>query len=127
VSTTPCHREAVLTPPLVARAPAYDGEYYTPSLRLAFGYALAATHKRAQAVSGPPQSLIRSLEVSGSQPDLLTPGTKGGPRSSLSDIRRVSLRERDVARAKTTEMEPHPVHVFPTAEHGEEIFFFKGY
>ncbi len=34
---------------------------------------LAATHKRAQTVSGPPQSPNRSLEISGSQTDLLTP------------------------------------------------------
>jgi hypothetical protein len=33
---------------------------------------LLATHKRAQTVSGPPQSPTRSLEVSGSQTDLLT-------------------------------------------------------
>ena len=34
---------------------------------------LLATHKRAEAVSGPPQSPTRSLKVSGSQTDLLTP------------------------------------------------------
>jgi hypothetical protein len=31
---------------------------------------LSATHKRAQTVSGPPQSPIRSREVSGSQDDI---------------------------------------------------------
>ena len=39
-------------------APAYGGEYYTP-LWTAF-----LEHKRAQTVSGPPQSQTRSLEVS---------------------------------------------------------------
>ena len=34
-----------VTPPLGARGPAYGGEYYTPTLRLA---RLSATHKRAQ-------------------------------------------------------------------------------
>jgi len=40
-------------------------------------HALAATHKRVQTVSGPPQSPIRSLEVSLSQTDLLTPWHDG--------------------------------------------------
>ena len=51
----------------------------------------------------------------------------GGPGSSLSDIRRISLegkgrRTQDEtrvtchAREKTTGIEPHPAHVFPTAE-----------
>ena len=39
VSTTPCR----VTPPLRARAPAYDGEYYTPTLRLAMWHAFAVT------------------------------------------------------------------------------------
>jgi len=39
VSTTPCR----VTPPLRARAPAYDGEYYTPTLRLAMWHAFADT------------------------------------------------------------------------------------
>jgi hypothetical protein len=38
---------------------------------------LAAKQKRAQTASGPPQSPIRSLEISGSQTDLLTPWYKG--------------------------------------------------
>ena len=65
-----------MTPPLGARGPAYDGEYYPHS---PFGLVarLSATHKRAQTVSGPPQSPTRSLEVSGSQTDLLTPWYKG--------------------------------------------------
>jgi hypothetical protein len=58
-----------------------DGEYYTPTLPLALWHALTATHKRAQTVSGPSQSLIHSLEVSGSQTGLLNPGTKGGSDS----------------------------------------------
>ena len=37
VSQTPCR----VTPPLRARAPAYDGEYYTPTLRLAMWHAFA--------------------------------------------------------------------------------------
>jgi len=36
VSTTPCR----VTPPLGARAPAYDSDYYTPTLRLALWHAL---------------------------------------------------------------------------------------
>ncbi len=38
---------------------------------------LSATHKRAQTVSGPPQSPNRSLEGSGSQTDPLTPWYNG--------------------------------------------------
>jgi len=38
---------------------------------------LSATHERAQTVSGPPQSPTRSLEVSGSQTDPLTPCYNG--------------------------------------------------
>ena len=49
MSTTPCR----VTPPLGARAPAHDGEYYTPTLRLA----------RAQTSIGPSQSPSRSLET----------------------------------------------------------------
>jgi hypothetical protein len=79
-----------VTPPLRARAPAYDGEYYTSTLRLALWHAFRH-HTRGPKPSPVSQSPIRSLEVSGSQTDLLTPGTKGGPRSSLSDIRRFSL------------------------------------
>ena len=55
---------------------------------------LSATHKRAQTVSGPPQSLTRSNEVSGSQTDPLTPwynGRAGIMPSAPSHIRRVSL------------------------------------
>jgi len=37
---------------------------------------LSATHKRAQTVSGPPQSPTRSLEVSGFQTNLLNPWYK---------------------------------------------------
>ena len=61
--------------------------YYTPLSPFGLVARLSATHKRAQTVSGPPQSPIRSLEVSGSQTDLLTPL-----------------------------VESHPAHVFPTAE-----------
>ena len=70
-----------MTPPLGARAPAYDGKYYTSTFGPGFGLVtvarLAAKQKRAQTASGPPQSPIRSLEISGSQTDLLTPWYKG--------------------------------------------------
>ena len=39
LSTTPCR----VTPSLGAQARAYDGEYYTPTLRLAMLHALAGT------------------------------------------------------------------------------------
>ena len=70
--------------PLVRR----DGEYYTPTLRLAMWPAWrVGKHKGAQTVIGPSQAPSRSLEtarlvgcvlrpgakISGSQPDLLTP------------------------------------------------------
>jgi hypothetical protein len=50
---------------------------------------LSATHKRAQTVSGLPQSLTRSFEVSGSQTDLLTPWCLAPP------LERERERERD--------------------------------
>ena len=43
---------------------------------------LAAAHEKAQTVSGPPQSPIRSLEVSESQTDLLTLGHAGAKHPS---------------------------------------------
>jgi hypothetical protein len=57
---------------------------------------LSATHKRAQTVSGPPQSPTRSLEVSGSQTDPMTPWYNGraGIRESEREKR---VRERESA------------------------------
>jgi hypothetical protein len=66
-----------VTPPLGARAPAYDGKHYTSTLGFGLVARLAAKQKRTQTASGPPQSPIRSLEISGSQTDLLTPWYKG--------------------------------------------------
>jgi hypothetical protein len=43
--------------------------------------------KRAQIVSGPPQSPTRSLEVSGSQTDHLTPWYNGRAGITLSRMR----------------------------------------
>ena len=55
---------------------------------------LSATHKRAQTVSGPPQSPTCSLEVSGSQTDLLTPSYAGprAPRGGVTRKRRCTYR-----------------------------------
>jgi hypothetical protein len=55
---------------------AYDGEYNTPTLRLALWHAFRLHTRGPRPSSGPPQSPIRSLEVSGSpnrSPDLLRP------------------------------------------------------
>ncbi len=65
-----------MTPPLGARGPAYGGEYYTPTLRLALWHVFLQ-HTRAQTVSGPPQSPTRSLEGLGSQTDPPTPWYNG--------------------------------------------------
>jgi len=75
-------------------------------------------------VSGPPQSPIRSLEVSGSQTDLLV--QRAGRDHPFPIFAGSPWRERDVARRmrhgwpafpgkKTTGIEPHPAHAFPTA------------
>ena len=107
-STTPCR----VTSPLGSRGPAYDSEYYTPTLRLAGGtpgvhVPLCVSSRsgqwhawRARGSSnirlsvpvtkpllrdGAPRGtcLRPGAEISGSQTDLSTPGTTGGPRSSL--------------------------------------------
>ena len=65
-----------VTPPLGTRGPTgHGGEYYTPTLRLALWHAFRQ-HTRGN-VSGPPQSPTRSVEVSGSQTDPLTPWYNG--------------------------------------------------
>ena len=81
ISTTPCR----VTPPLGARAPAYDGECYSPTLRVA----MCVTPLRTQGGSDRQRSvpitwplpgdaprgtcLRPGAKVSGSQTDLLTP------------------------------------------------------
>jgi hypothetical protein len=61
VSTTPCR----VTPPLGARAPAYDGECYTPTLRLAMWHALADTRglRLQRSVPNTHKIGIRSCEI----------------------------------------------------------------
>ena len=59
VSTTPCR----VTPPLGARAPAYDGECYTSTLRLAMWHALADT-RGLRPSSVRPNHLAFSLSLS---------------------------------------------------------------
>ena len=67
--------------------PSIDGEYYTPTLRLA---RVSATHKRDQTVAGPPQSPTRSFEGSGSQ----------------TDPQRLTKRESERASERASEREP---------------------
>jgi len=62
-----------VTPPLGARR----RRILYPHFPFGLVARLSATHKRAQTVAGPPQSLTRSLEVSGSPTDFLTPWYNG--------------------------------------------------
>jgi hypothetical protein len=81
ISTTPCR----VTPPLGARAPAYDGECYSPTLRVAMCVTPLRTQRgsdRQRSVpitwplpgDAPRGTCLRpGAKVSGSQTDLLTP------------------------------------------------------
>jgi hypothetical protein len=100
VSTTPCR----VTPPLGARAPAHDGEYYTPYSPLGL-VARLCRHKGAQTSIGPSQSPSRSLDsarpmgrasvrprakVSGSQTERDRIVDDGGVERGVQDLRSVS-------------------------------------
>ena len=91
VNTSHWHRFYTYIYYLGTRGPAYGGEYYTPTLRLALWHAFR------QHTRGPRPSPVRPnhqpalSRVRDPKPIPWPPGTTGGPGSSLSDIRRVSL------------------------------------
>ena len=74
--TTPCR----VTPALGARAPAWTARTIPPLSVWPCGTLCRQHTREPRPSSGPPQSPIRSLEVSGSQTHLLTPWYKGWGR-----------------------------------------------
>jgi len=125
VSTTPLG--AHTTPPLGARCPAYGGEYFTPTLRL------AVWHAFRQHTRGPRPSPVRpnhrpALSRVRDPTPIPWPLVQRAGRDHPFPIFAGSpWRERDVARRmrhgwpaipgeKTMGIEPHPAHVLPTAE-----------
>jgi hypothetical protein len=78
--------------------PSIGGEYYTPTLRSAFWHAFQQHTRGTKPLPVRPNHRPALSRVLDPKPIHGPPGTTGGPGSSPSDIRRISLEGRDLAR-----------------------------